>query len=150
MASSHAVAGVTGIPQKMGTIHSRIDTLVNFEIPAKVTSEHMRKVEKDLELLRNLVRHHTPDMCDLHNAVVEGRLANAVAIGRKLGLQEHRFVAAGGGAAWIPIVAGVMVVVMVTEAVAGAFGGGESAEPHTEPEEPGGDEGEDQGAETSE
>jgi hypothetical protein len=135
------VAGITGIPQRMGTIHSPIDIVLNLEMPVRVGSGDMRKVQRDLELLTNLVRHHTREMCDLHNAVVEGRVADAVIIGRKLGLQEHRFIAAGGGAAWLPIVAGVMAALMFFEAVAGPIvGAGETGDPHTETGEMGGGE----------
>jgi hypothetical protein len=113
----HAVVGITGIPQTIGTLRSPIDSVVNFELPSVFTAGDMRKVERDLEIVGNLVRHHTKQMCDLHNAVLEGRLADAVAVGRRLGLQEHRFVAAGGGLGWVGVVAAIMVGVLVAEAI---------------------------------
>ena len=102
MPSAHAdhpraMVGITNIPQSMGTWRSPVDTVVNFELPSVFTVDDMRKFEKDLEILGNLVHDHKKQMRDLHNAVLEGRLADAAAIGRKLGLQEHQFIAAGGG-----------------------------------------------------
>jgi hypothetical protein len=142
MTSARAVAGISGIPQKMGTIHCPVDTVVNFEMPATLTSEHLRKVEKDLELIGDLVRDHPRKMSDMHSAIVEGRLADAAAIGGELGLHEHRFIAAGGGlGAAIPIIAGVLIVAMVAGIVGPAVAGkppgdGEvGQEPHVEPGE---------------
>jgi hypothetical protein len=132
--SPHAVAGIAGIPQKMGSIHSHVDNVVHFEIPYAYTSEHLRALDKDLELLGNLVRNHPREMCDMHNAVVEGRVTDAAAIGRKLGLHEHRFIAAGGGLAFVPIIAGILVVALVAQAYHAAETGTVVGEPpHTDP-----------------
>lgn len=134
MPSAHAdhpraMVGITNIPQSMGTWRSPVDTVVNFELPSVFTVDDMRKFEKDLEILGNLVHDHKKQMRDLHNAVLEGRLADAAAIGRKLGLQEHQFIAAGGGFGALCVgIAVALIAVMVLEA-ASPPGGVDHGEP---------------------
>jgi hypothetical protein len=133
MSSPHVVHGITGIPQRMETIHCPVDIVANFDLPATLTPADLRKVEKDLEIKGNLVRHHPRELCHLYQAVVEGRLADAVRMGRKLGLDEDHFVAAGGGQGWEEIVAGILIVVMLGNIIGGAIHpGGGDVDPHTE------------------
>jgi hypothetical protein len=82
-------------------------------MPNTFKGEGIQKSKKDLEMLLKMFSDNPEDSGELLDAVIQNRITDARKIADRLGLLEHKFIAQGGGAAWLVAVAVVVAIVLV-------------------------------------
>ena len=107
------VIGLTGFPFKTGGFSGTAEQVVRMEMPTTFKGEGIEKSKKDFEMISQMLRNHPGEMVELLDAVVQNRIADAVKKADQIGLREHKFMAQGGGAAWLVAVAVVVAIVLV-------------------------------------
>jgi hypothetical protein len=113
MVTSHgvqAIVGLTGLTSNSGgyTLHG--ERVIRIELPESYDAERMKRLQKDFELIAGMIEQHPDDIAALHNAVLQQDSKRAGEIAAKVGLDEGKIVAQGGGA-WAAV--GIAVVVLV-------------------------------------
>jgi hypothetical protein len=106
-----AVAGLKGLTVDAGGFTASGEHVARLDLPQSFTSEHMDIIQKDIEILAEIVNQYPDDFLALQNAIVQHDRATARQLADKLGLNEQAIVARGGGV-W-----GLVIVIAVAAAI---------------------------------
>jgi hypothetical protein len=101
MATSHganAIVGLSGLASRSGGYLLNAERVIRIELPESYDVDRMKRLQKDFELLAGMIADHPDEMAALQNAVLGQDQARARAIAVKVGLDEDKIVARGGGA----------------------------------------------------
>jgi hypothetical protein len=124
----HAALGLTGFKTASGGFNISSASTHQIEMPEHFNVDDVRKMQRDCEILAQIAREHPEAMAEMQNAVLNHNFHHAKKIAKKIGLDEDRFIALGGGF-WAAVVACIMIGVLLFDQVTGG------SEP--EPAEPG-------------
>jgi hypothetical protein len=117
----HGVIGLSGAAFRAGRFSGITEQSFRLEMPNTFKGEGIQKSTKDLEMLLKMLSEHPEESAKMFDAVLDNRLADAHKIANRLGLLEHKFIAQGGGLAWL--VAAIVIIAVVV------IGGSAAADP---------------------
>jgi hypothetical protein len=100
-----AVVQLMSVEEVKGDLATSTDYVRRLAVPTKFTKQDIERARKDCEILAGKLQGHSDDMVTLLNAISEGRVEDAKQKARELGLEEHEFVAQGGGLMWLVVIA---------------------------------------------
>ncbi|MFC1983690.1 hypothetical protein ACFLVO_01565 [Chloroflexota bacterium] len=78
----------------------------------KISDSEITKVVADTQMIDSILRDHRADVVEIMDDVLVGRREHAKEKGRKIGLEEKKFIRGEGGVAWW--IVALLVIAMMT------------------------------------
>jgi hypothetical protein len=102
------VLGIVSFSHDKAGLAMSTDHVTRVQLPNRLSTEDVQRMQKDYELLASVLRDHPEEMKNLFEAHSQKDIKSARRIAGTLGISEESFKAQGGGVIWA-IVGGLVV-----------------------------------------
>jgi hypothetical protein len=108
------IIGMVEVEDERGGFPLSVDRVHRIQMPTRVTKKDLERIQRDFELLSEIVKNNPQEMAELLEAVTKNHILEAQRIADKLELTEEHISAKGGGLIWLAAVAVGLSIILFT------------------------------------